>query len=166
MGEFKFTTRDTSQLNLEKTLAKEEKNLPDFNFSGQTNPVSKTTTREKTASTVEKTETTTANPVKVIEKQETPVTTKPDSEIEQIVNAVICAKNSIVEEVSANFEKKLEKLDDTIIELISCKAENERLKAKIDNLTRENYRLKKETRSFRQVMPGFFIKIKTEGFNL
>ena len=84
----------------------------------------------------------------------------------QIVNAVDSAKNYIVQEISETFDKKLEKLDEALIELINCKAENERLKNKIDNSTKENYRLKKEIESFKTIVPGFFIKLKKDKINL
>lgn len=162
MGDFKFTTREKNQLNIEKSLFTDKKAEPAFGFPGQTNPACSSVKKEKHAGDkkIQKTQ------LKVRENSTNPITVKEESEADQIVNAVIMAKKSIVEEISANFEKKLEKLDDAIIELISCKTENERLKAKIDNLTRENYKLKKETRSFRQIMPGFFIKVKTEEINL
>lgn len=88
------------------------------------------------------------------------------SKVAMLMNEVINARNYIVEELSASFEKKLEKIDDAIVELINCKTENERLKGKIDNLTRENYRLKKEIESFKSVVPGVFIKVKKDTINL
>lgn len=88
------------------------------------------------------------------------------SKVATLMNEVINARNYIVEEITSSFEKKLEKIDDAIVELINSKTENERLKGKIDNLTRENYRLKKEIESFKSIMPGVFIKVKKESINL
>lgn len=97
---------------------------------------------------------------------EKPISQRVESDAELIVNAIINTRNHIVNEVSTNFEKKLEKLDEALLELISCKTENERLKGKIDNLTRENFRLKKEVNSFRSFMPGVFIKVKKDEITL
>ena|GEM_PF-3162483 len=177
MGEIKYTSREKSGINSEKTLLpNEEPKLSSgaefsFDFTPQTNPADSVMTQQKPQKTMERKEEispkkTRKNYIKTQEKVINPIIKKEDTEVEQIVNAVVMAKNSIVEEISVNFEKKLEKLDEAIIELISCKTENERLKGKIDNLTRENYKLKKENRSFKQVMPGFFIKIKKDEFEL
>ncbi|HSA07085.1 MAG TPA: hypothetical protein P5556_07875 [Candidatus Gastranaerophilales bacterium] len=166
MGEFKFTSKDTSEFNIEKLMPVNEKNLStDFNFSfaAQANPVIPPVINKDTQKQVLKEE----NKLPAIAKKNlNPVVPETDSEAEQIVNAVFSAKKYIVEEISEIFEKKLEKLDDAIMELISCKAENERLKAKIDNLTKDNYKLKKEIKSFKPIVPGLFIKAKNEEINL
>ncbi len=91
-----------------------------------------------------------------------PLSEKVETDAELITNALLSMRTHIVNEVSENFEKKLEKLDEAIIELISCTTENERLKAKIDNYTRENFRLKKEINSFKSIMPGVYIKNKKD----
>ncbi len=165
MGDFKFTTRDRNLQNLEKpAFSGEESSQPSFGNPLQTNPAASTPKKVNQGARTDENKGKTR--LKVRENPVNNVTSREESEADQIVNAVILAKKSIVEEVSANIEKKFEKLDDAIFELISCKTENERLKAKIDNLIKETYRLKKENRSFRQVMPGFYIKTKTEEINL
>ena len=158
MGDFKFTTREKTAPNIARTLSAKEKQP--VHSAGQTNPVN-STTKQKQDNPSEK-----KNLVKVQKNSANKIISKTDSEVEQIVKAVITAKNSIVEEVSASFEQKIEKLDEAIVELISCKAENERLKGKIDNLIKENYKLKKEIKSFRSIMPGFFIKVKKDEIDL
>lgn len=97
----------------------------------------------------------------------TPVTReKPVNGVARVMTEIINTRNYIVEELSATFEKKLEKIDDAVIELISSKTENERLKSKIDNLTKENYRLKKELECYKPVVPGLFVKINKDRINL
>jgi len=140
MGEFKFTTRDTTSIDVEKTLPSKQV-------------------------AVEKKPLITKSLMKVQDKVTNPIVPERPSEANQIINSVLNARKYIVEEVSANFEKKLEKLDDAIIELISCKAENERLKGKIDNLTKDNYKFKRELKRFKSVMPGLFIKMKKDGLD-
>lgn len=80
------------------------------------------------------------------------------AEAAQLINALLHTQNHIVHELTDVFDKRLEKLDDIIVDLIRCKTENERLKQKIDNLTRDNYRLKKDTECYKAVVPGLYIK--------
>jgi len=125
-GSFSVTSQEKSKLNLEKTIAAEQKMI---NVSN-------------------------------------PISLPAGSKVSAIMNEILNTRTYIVEQLSTTFEKKLEKLDEAIVELISCKTENERLKGKIDNLTRENYRLKKEIESFKSIMPGIFVKIKKDTINL
>ncbi|MEI8388485.1 MAG: hypothetical protein WCG23_01240 [bacterium] len=81
-----------------------------------------------------------------------------NNEAMQMINALIHTQNHIVQELTEVFDKRLEKFDDIILDLIRCKTENERLKQKVDNLTRDNYKSKKEIESFRSVIPGVYIK--------
>ena len=76
----------------------------------------------------------------------------------QMINALVHTQNHIVDELTQVFDKRLEKFDDIILDLIRCKTENERLKQKVDNLTRDNYKLKKDVESFKAVVPGLYIK--------
>lgn len=80
------------------------------------------------------------------------------NEAMQMVNAVIHAQNHIVAELTDVFDKRLEKFDDIIMDLIRCKTENERLKQKNDNLTRDNYKFKKEVESYKSIIPGLYIR--------
>jgi mRNA-degrading endonuclease RelE of RelBE toxin-antitoxin system len=98
----------------------------------------------------------------IVPIHDAPISFNVSGDTLEIVNAVLNANKSIVKEISEAFEKKLEKLDEAIMELISSKVENERLKGKIDNLTRENYRLKKEVESFKPVVGGVFVKTKKQ----
>jgi len=165
MNDHRFTTREKNRLNIEKIMPAEKRvSVPvgvsppvfDFNFIEQTNPAAAPANKQKQVKFAKKS---------LIKTQGNTVSSEQVSEADKIVNAVLSVKKCIVEEVSANFEQKLEKLDEAIIELISCKAENERLKGKIDNMTKENYKLKKEIKNYRQIMPGFFIKVKKDEFD-
>lgn len=160
----KYTTREKSLTKTETLYGADNKPEKEQEYSCQTNPVNNSIKKEKPNLTIKPRMS--EKQLKVKDKITRQTEKKTESEAEQVVNAVLMAKNSIVKELSANFEEKLEKLDDAILELISCKTENERLKAKIDNLTRENYRLKKENKSFKQVVPGFYVKTKPEEINL
>jgi len=140
--------------NTQKTLAKTQyENIGKINVTSKEKPV---LNLEKTLKT-DKAVKSSYNPIKTADSA---------SKVAVLMNEVINARNYIVEEISSTFEKKLEKLDDAILELINCKTENERLKNKIDNLTRENYRLKKENESYKLVIPGVFIKVKKDTISL
>lgn len=80
------------------------------------------------------------------------------SEAIQMINALMHTQTHIVQELTEVFDKRLEKFDDLVLDLIRCKTENERLKQKVDNLTRDNYKYKKDIESFRSVIPGIYIK--------
>ncbi len=80
------------------------------------------------------------------------------SEAVQVISALMHTQNHIVRELTEVFDKRLEKFDDIIMDLIRCKTENERLKNKVDNLIRDNYKYKKEVESFRSVIPGIYVK--------
>ena len=159
MNDRRFITREKSKLNIEKTMPAEKRVLSpefDFNFMEQTNPSIMPINKQKQVKFIKK---------NLVKTQESSISSKQISEADKIVKAVLSVKKCIVEEVSASFEQKLEKLDEAIIELISSKAENERLKCKIDNMTKESYKLKKELKSYRQIIPGFFIKVKKDEFS-
>ena len=76
----------------------------------------------------------------------------------QMINALVHTQNHIVKELTDVFDKRLEKFDDIVMDLIRCKTENERLKQKVDNLTRDNYKYKKEMECFKSIIPGVYIK--------
>jgi len=85
-----------------------------------------------------------------------------NNEAMQVINALMHTQTHIVQELTEVFDKRLEKFDDIIMDLIRCKTENERLKQKIDNLTRDNYKYKKEVESYKSVVPGLYIKKETD----
>ena len=81
-----------------------------------------------------------------------------NNEAMQMINALVHTQNHIVKELTDVFDKRLEKFDDIVMDLIRCKTENERLKQKVDNLTRDNYKYKKEMECFKSIIPGVYIK--------
>lgn len=80
------------------------------------------------------------------------------SEAMQMINALVHTQNHIVQELTDVFDKRLEKFDEIVMDLVRCKTENERLKQKVDNLTRDNYKYKKEMECFKSILPGVYIK--------
>lgn len=89
--------------------------------------------------------------------------TKPvntGSDINTFVDAVRNTKEDIVTRLTSVIEEKLEGIDDVVVELIKSKVENERLRMKMDQLTKENYKLIGEIDKFKPVALGLYKKLK------
>ena len=59
-------------------------------------------------------------------------------------------------------DEKLEGMDDVVLELVRCKTENENLKNKVNELNKENFKLKNILSSFKPLFAGFYIKKEEE----
>ena len=66
------------------------------------------------------------------------------------------AKSSVIKLI----DEKLEGMDDVVLELVRCKTENENLKNKVNELNKENFKLKNVLNSFKPLLCGFYIKKK------
>ena len=62
-------------------------------------------------------------------------------------------------------DEKLEGMDDVVLELVRCKTENENLKNKVNELNKENFKLKNILNSFKPLICGFYVK-KEEDNNI
>ena len=95
-----------------------------------------------------------------------PVMTKPDSQV--VVNGLLDTLNKMENNITTSMTKlideKLEGMDDVVLELVRCKTENENLKNKVNELNKENFKLKNVLNSFKPLMCGFYIK-KEEDIN-
>ena len=89
-----------------------------------------------------------------------PVMTKPDSQV--VVNGLLDTLNKMENNITTSMTKlideKLEGMDDVVLELVRCKTENENLKNKVNELNKENFKLKNALNSFKPLLCGFFIK--------
>ena len=89
-----------------------------------------------------------------------PVMTKPDSQV--VVNGLLDTLNKMENNITTSMTKiideKLEGMDDVVLELVRCKTENENLKNKVNELSKENFKLKNALNSFKPLICGFFIK--------
>lgn len=83
-----------------------------------------------------------------------------NEEIKKLISAVVDTRDNVVDRISKVLEEKLGGLDDVIVELIKSKTENEKLRQKIDELTKENYKLKKDVEAFKPAGLGLYIKRK------
>ena len=78
--------------------------------------------------------------------------------VDSLLKSLHRMENNITDSVSKILDERLEGMDEVVVELIRCKTENENLKNQIEDLTKENYDLKKEVASFRPLMFGTYIK--------
>jgi DNA-binding transcriptional MerR regulator len=85
----------------------------------------------------------------------------PENDIRLIANSIIEAQSNIVEKLSAVLDEKLDGMDEIVVELIRCKTDNESLKNKINELTRENHRMQEQLNSFNSI--GFGLYLKKDG---
>ena len=71
-------------------------------------------------------------------------------------------ENNITESMTKIIDEKLEGMDDVVLELVRCKTENENLKNKVNELNKENFKLKNILNSFKPLMCGFYVKKEEE----
>lgn len=71
-------------------------------------------------------------------------------------------ENNITTSMTKLIDEKLEGMDDVVLELVRCKTENENLKNKVNDLNKENFRLKNILNSFKPLMCGFYVKKEEE----
>lgn len=82
--------------------------------------------------------------------------------IVKLVDTLKGIEKSITEKLTSVLDEKLDGMDDVVMELIRVKTENETMRFKINELNKENYKLKKEINSFKKVPFGFYAKTTTE----
>ncbi len=80
------------------------------------------------------------------------------SSINQLITTLRDIEKSMTSKITSVLDEKLDGLDDVVMELIRVKSENETMRFKINELNKENYRLKKEINSFKKVPFGFYTK--------
>jgi predicted RNase H-like nuclease (RuvC/YqgF family) len=107
----------------------------------------------------------TGNGIRKMNKSETlPVMTKPNSQA--VVNGLLETLNKMESNITSSMTKlideKLEGMDDVVLELVRCKTENENLKNKVNELNKENFKLKNILSSFKPLFAGFYIKKEEE----
>lgn len=100
-----------------------------------------------------------------------PTMTKPSSTNSQtVVNGLLDTLNKMENNITLSMTKlldeKLEGMDDVVLELVRCKTENENLKNKVNELNKENFKLKNVLNSFKPVFAGFYIKKEEENILL
>ena len=105
------------------------------------------------------------NGIKKMNRNENlPVMTKPNSQA--VVNGLLDTLNKMESNITTSMTKiideKLEGMDDVVLELVRCKTENENLKNKVNELNKENFKLKNILSGFKPLFAGFYIKKEEE----
>ena len=85
---------------------------------------------------------------------------KPNSQmvVNNLLETLNKLENNITESMTKLIDEKLEGMDDVVLELVRCKTENENLKNKVNELNKENFKLKNVLNSFKPLLCGFYIK--------
>lgn len=107
----------------------------------------------------------TGNGIKKMNSEKTlPVMTKPNSQavVNGLLETLNKMENNITSSMTKIIDEKLEGMDDVVLELVRCKTENENLKNKVNELNKENFKLKNILSSFRPLFAGFYIKKEEE----
>ena len=97
-------------------------------------------------------------------KMTLPVMTKPNSQavVNGLLDTLNKMENNITSSMTKLIDEKLEGMDDVVLELVRCKTENENLKNKVNELNKENFKLKNVLNSFKPLVAGFYIKKEEE----
>ena len=80
------------------------------------------------------------------------------NEFKGLIEKMMANQDKLIDRMQSTLESKLEGLDEVVVELIQVKTENENLRIKLNQMTKENYELKNSLESFRPVGFGFFVK--------
>ena len=98
------------------------------------------------------------------EKNALSVVSKPNSQmvVNNLLETLTQMENNITSSMTRIIDEKLEGMDDVVLELVRCKTENENLKNKVNELNKENFKLKNILNSFKPLMCGFYVKKEEE----
>lgn len=93
---------------------------------------------------------------------------KPSSQmvVNNLLDTLNKMESNITESMTKLIDEKLEGMDDVVLELVRCKTENENLKNKVNELNKENFKLKNILNSFKPLMCGFYVKKEEENILL
>ena len=87
-----------------------------------------------------------------------PVTSTPVSAISGILSSIKKMEDTLSNKIADVIDKKLEGMDEVVVELIRCKTDNETLKQKIIDLNKEVYRLKNDLNAYKSIGFGLYKK--------
>ncbi|MCR4881622.1 MAG: hypothetical protein K6A44_06705 [bacterium] len=79
-------------------------------------------------------------------------------EFKKMFETMMSSQDKLIDKMQTTLESKLEGLDEVVVELIQVKTENENLRIKLNQMTKENYELKSNLEQFRPVGFGFYVK--------
>ena len=89
---------------------------------------------------------------------------KPNSQmvVNNLLDTLTKMENNITSSMTKLIDEKLEGMDDVVLELVRCKTENENLKNKVNELNKENFKLKNILNSFKPLVGGLYLKKEEE----
>ena len=92
------------------------------------------------------------------------VISKPNSQmvVNNLLETLSKMEDNITTSMTKLIDEKLEGMDDVVLELVRCKTENENLKNKVNELNKENFKLKNILNSFKPLVCGFYVKKEEE----
>ncbi|MCQ2743315.1 MAG: hypothetical protein MJ230_00770 [bacterium] len=101
---------------------------------------------------------------KMTDKKALSVISKPNSQavVNNLLDTLNQMESNIITSTTKLIDEKLEGMDDVVLELVRCKTENENLKNKVNELNKENFKLKNILNSFKPLVAGFYIKKEEE----
>ena len=87
------------------------------------------------------------------------VVSKPNSQavVNNLLDTLTKMETNITSSMTKIIDEKLEGMDDVVLELVRCKTENENLKNKVNELNKENFKLRNMLNSFKPLLCGFYI---------
>src|SRR5574344_365023 len=92
-------------------------------------------------------------------KKSTALTQKESQNVvENLLLRLSSIEKNITNSVSKVIDEKLDGMDDVVVELIRCKKEIEALRQKINELNKENYKIKNEINSYKSIGLGLYLK--------
>lgn len=80
------------------------------------------------------------------------------SAVSGILNSIKRMEDTLSKKIASVIDKKLEGMDEVVVELIRCKTDNETLKQKIIDLNKEVYRLKNDLNAYKPIGLGLYKK--------
>lgn len=113
---------------------------------------------DATINNVERSASNMSNPIAIHPPEPICIPESVKTSLTSFNEAVNTAQETIIEKLSSYMDEKLDGLDDVVVDLIKCKVENERLKIKIEQLTKENYNLTTKLSNFTPVAFGLYMK--------
>lgn len=78
--------------------------------------------------------------------------------VDGLLSKLTSMESNLTKSISKVIDEKLDGMDEVVVELIRCKTENESLRQKINELNKENYRLKSEVTCYKPVGLGLYLK--------
>ncbi len=88
--------------------------------------------------------------------------TLSSSSVLKLMDTLNNIEKNMTQRMSDILDEKLDGMDDVVMELIRVKTENETMRFRINELNKENYKLKKEINSFKKVPFGFYAKTSND----